>query len=157
MKHRSWIVCTGFLWAIVGFFLLYKGLHLVAEGSLGLKGQNSLAITLFGSGEKGATSLVAIGLLIGFIKGRFVLSKTVKRVCSRIAALPLPIRIGDVYSTSYLVLIGSMMLLGMLLRFIPIPLDVKGVIDVAIGSALLNGSMLYFRSAQSIFRPEPHL
>ena len=37
------------------------------------------------------------------------------------------------------------MLMGMSLRWVSIPYDIKGVIDVAVGSALANGSAFYFR------------
>ena len=150
MGHKSWMMVSGFFWAAVGFFLLYKGLHLIAEGSLGSNAAHSFAASLFGNAEKGAMGLVAFGLFVGFVKGRFVLAKTVRRVCARIAGLSLPIRLKEVYSVSYLVLIGSMIFLGMGLRLVPIPLEIKGVIDVAIGSALLNGSMLYFRVSQTV-------
>jgi hypothetical protein len=43
-----------------------------------------------------------------------------------------------------------MILLGLSMRFMPILIDVRGVIDVAIGFALLNGSMLYFRLARNV-------
>jgi hypothetical protein len=150
MSHKSWIMVSGFFWAIVGFFLLYKGLHLIAEGSLGVMRDQSFAVSLFGSPEKGAMGLVAIGLFVGFIKGRFVLAKTVRRVCTRIVGLTLPISIKEVYSISYLLLIASMIFLGISLRLVPISLEIKGVVDVAIGSALLNGAMLYFRASQAL-------
>ncbi|OGN63431.1 MAG: hypothetical protein A3E80_04260 [Chlamydiae bacterium RIFCSPHIGHO2_12_FULL_49_9] len=132
MKHRSWIALSGFLWFSIGGSLLYKGLKFISQGP---------------SQETG-TMLIALGLAIGFLKGRFVLSKTVARVSNRIAALPLPIRFRDAFSKSYWILIGSMMALGILFRFLPIPIEVRGLIDVAIGSALINGSMLYFRASK---------
>lgn len=89
--------------------------------------------------------LMGVSLFIGFIKGRFVLRRTVLRVSSRILSLPLPIRIKDVYSLSYVCLIGSMMGLGVVFRFVPLPLDVKGMIDVAVGAALIQGALFYFR------------
>ena len=127
MTHRVWIAISGFIWFFIGSMLLYKGLRLL-EGS---------AI---------ASQLIALGLLIGFFKGRFVLSKTVKRVVARIKELPLPIRLKDAYAKSYWILIGSMMALGMVFRFLPISTDIRGTIDITIGSALMNGAMLYFRS-----------
>ena len=148
MKHRAWIAISGFTWFLMGIFLLYKGLHLITQAaflpdSLCYKMRN-----LFGSAQHAATALMALGLVIGFFKGRFVLSKTVKRVVFRIASLPLPIRLKDAYSRSYWILIGSMMALGMFFRFLPIPIDIRGAIDLAIGSALVNGAMLYFRAAR---------
>jgi ectoine hydroxylase-related dioxygenase (phytanoyl-CoA dioxygenase family) len=134
MKHRAWIVFSGILWFCIGISLLYKGLYLISEAAVP-------------SSERQASFLIAIGLMIGFLKGRFVFVKTVRRVVSRIAALELPIRIREVYAPAYWILIGSMMLFGMLFRFLPISNEIRGVIDVAIGSALMHGSFLYFRAA----------
>lgn len=128
MTHRTWIAISGFLWFFIGTFLLYKGLHLVVD-----------------------SASLGIGLVIGFIKGRFVLAKTVRRVVGRIAALPLPIRLKDAYSKSYWILIGSMVVLGMSFRFLPISVGARGIIDVAIGSALINGALLYFRAARATY------
>ena len=134
MKHRGWIAFSGFVWFAIGAMLLYKGLHLISFGQ---------------TAEKNATLLIAVGLLVGFIKGRFVLAKTVRRVVLRICSLSLPIRYKDVYTPSYYFLILGMMGLGILFRFLPIPIDIKGSVDVAIGSALINGAMLYFRAARA--------
>ncbi|MDP1608919.1 MAG: hypothetical protein Q8L98_06370 [Chlamydiales bacterium] len=149
MGRKGWMICSGLVWMMVGLWLLFKGIVLIAEGALGAHPETSLSFRYFASAQQGAALLIALGLLIGFVKGRFVLSKTVRRVCLRISELSLPIHIKHVYAPSYLLLLASMMLLGMLLRFIPIALDLKGAIDVAIGCALLNGSMLYWRAARS--------
>jgi hypothetical protein len=120
MTHRTWILFSGCLWLLMGLWLLSKGLRLIPDS--------------FG--------LIALGLMIGFFKGRFVLSKTVQRVVNHILAQPLPVRFKDAYGKAYWLVIGFMMSLGMVLRFIPN--DVRGVIDVAVGFALINGAMLYF-------------
>ncbi len=125
MKHRGWVALSGFTWFFIGAFLLYKGLHLISQAAFQ---PDSLCQQL-----------------------GFVLSKTVRRVVTRISSLPLPIRLKDAYSPAYWILIASMMALGMLFRFLPIPLDIRGIIDVAIGSALINGAMLYFRASRSIY------
>jgi hypothetical protein len=49
------------------------------------------------------------------------------------------------YDQKYWILLCLMMMLGMMFRFLPIAVDIRGGIDVAIGSALINGAMLYFR------------
>lgn len=140
MKHRGWIALSGFTWFFIGAFLLYKGLHLITEATQG-----------GGLSHQAANIYIAVGLVVGFFKGRFVLVKTVRRVVSRILSLPLPIKFKDAYSPSYWILIASMMALGMLFRFLPIPMEVKGAIDVAIGSALINGAMIYFRAARATY------
>lgn len=130
--------------------LLYKGLHLIADAAFRL---DTLCYSLgqkLGSTQKAATVLIGVALIIGFIKGRFVLVKTVRRVVGRIATLPSPVRLKSAYSPSYWFLIGGMMLLGMVFRFLPLSIDIRGMIDVAIGSALINGAMLYFRAARAI-------
>lgn len=108
--------------------------------------------------DRGQAALlfVAIGLLIGFVKGRFVLAKTVQRVVSRIVSLPTPVRLKDVYTPKYYFLIGGMVSLGMVLKWTPIPPDIKGFVDIAIGSALINGAVLYFRHAVMV-RQNVHL
>lgn len=129
MTHRTWIFISGLIWAQVGGFLLYKGLSILSAF------------------PETASWWIAAGLFVGFIKGRFVLAKTVSRVSDRIASLPLPIRFRDVFSKSYWILIGSMMLLGFALRLVP--LEWRGFVDVTVGSALINGALLYFKSARS--------
>lgn len=147
MKHRGWIVLSGVIWFAIGAMLLYKGLRFI---SLGIVAPTSMCKSLsstLGSEQRAATLFVAFGLLIGFFKGRLVLSKTVRRVVGRILSLPLPIRPSQVYQPAYYLLIGAMVMLGLLFRYLPIPIDLRGMIDVAIGSALVNGALLYFRAS----------
>jgi len=129
MSHRSWISVSGFIWAIAGILLLYKGAKIL-------------------SNEESGSLWLAAAVFLGFLKGRFILSKTVQRISNRIFSLPLPIRWVDAYPKSYWLLISCMMLLGLLMRLVPSLWH--GFIDVAIGSALLYGAMLYFRKAQEV-------
>ena len=140
MKQRGWIIFSGFVWLAIGAMLLYKGLHLVADGTI----LPDSFCSKFAQPETVARLLIGVALLLGFFKGRFVLSKTVRRIVLRIAAMPVPIRFKDVYPASYYYLIAAMMGLGLLFRFLPILIDLRGAIDIAIGSALINGAILYF-------------
>ena len=147
MKHRAYVALSGFMWFFMGGYLLCKGLYFITKapsqiGSLCSKWENP---------QQAATMFLGLGLAIGFLKGRFVLAKTVRRVVTRLSHLPLPIRFTDAYAKSYWILIAFMMALGMSFRFLPVPIDIRGLIDVAVGSALINGSMLFFRAA--ILRP----
>src|SRR6185436_8605397 len=81
--------------------------------------------------------IVCLGLLIGFIKGRTVLAKTVNRITSRINHHSGGLTLSQAYDQKYWIIIGVMMALGMTLRFLPVPADIHGGIDVAIGSALI--------------------
>ena len=131
MKKTFWIFLSGAIWFVAGVLLLYKGIHFLAAAPLD---------------ETVATWWMMAGLTIGFMKGRFVLSKTVRRVVARIESLEPPISFRSVYAPSYWLLIGSMVLLGMSFRWLPIGLQYRGLVDVAIGSALIQGAMLYFRA-----------
>lgn len=149
MKQRGWILSSGATWFVIGIFLMYKGLRFIADAqvdpnSLSFQWNHSL-----GSSSQAGNWIIFFALVVGFAKGRFVFVKTVKKVVSRIRSLSLPIRFSQVYAKSYWILIGSMMMLGMLFRFLPVPIDIRGFIDLAIGSALMNGAMLYFRAARS--------
>lgn len=151
MKQKNWIFVSGLVWIGAGVMLLYKGLRFVAEGTQ-LEGSLSDQFRgVFGSPEQAGTGLIAIGLLLGFIKGRFVLSKTARRVMARILALSPPIHFSQVYAPSYWLLIAGMVGLGMSLRFLPFPVDGRGVVDIAIGSALIHGAMFYFRHLREAY------
>ena len=120
-SKRAWICFSGALWLCIGTLLLTKGLGLL-----------SLPLTL-------------VSVAVGLIKGRMVLSKTVAKMVKRIAALPLPIRMRDVYPVQYYLLIGGMMGLGFVLKWMPLLPFVRGIIDVTVGTALIYGSILYFK------------
>lgn len=148
MKHRQWIAISGFLWLAIGIFLLYKGLHWMAEASTRADSLSFQYQELFGGPQQVANAFIAIALFIGYIKGRFILSKTVNRVVEGIAKLSLPIHFTQVYSRKYFILIGSMIGLGLILKVAPIPVDIRGFVDVTVGTALIQGSILYFRAAR---------
>ncbi|MBS0620384.1 MAG: hypothetical protein JSS61_02875 [Verrucomicrobia bacterium] len=149
-SKETWIAISGVTWFVVGVGLLTIGLRyvmvsafLVASG----KGCIGMLAPHVGGRQQAVLILIGIALTLGFIKGRFVLSKTVKRVVGRILSLQTPIRVSQVYSKGYLLLIGSMMLLGMSMKWLPVPLDLRGMLDVAVGSALMNGGLAYLKIA----------
>jgi hypothetical protein len=147
MNWRVWVAISGLSWMGIGGFLLYKGLNFLHAAALQTGTLCERFQHVCGGPSQVATAFIALGLIIGFFKGRFVLSKTAERLCKRIAALPSPIRPSQVYPPQYLILLSTMIALGIALRFVPI--DIRGLIDVAIGSALLNGSSVYFRFAKT--------
>ncbi len=150
-KKIQWIVISGLVWLAVGFFLLFMGLKHTVHAALDVNEHTiffSKLSALVGGAEQASLLIVSLGLVIGFLKGRMVLAKTVRRVVDRILALPLPIQFTQVYARGYLFLIGGMVMLGVVMKWMPA--DVRGLIDVAVGCALLNGSMLYFRQAMAL-------
>lgn len=125
----GWIVVSGIIWLIIGSFLLSVGLYLLILQS-----------------HEHAIALTFLGLVLGVIKGSFILSKTAKKAIKRIFLFPEPISILQVYPPIYLGLIIGMLLLGMGLKWLEIT-SIRGIIDVAVGFALMSASRVYFYSA----------
>ena len=141
------IALSGITWMGIGILLLIKGFSFIltpsslGDGAIFLPSLSSWV----GSAQQASLLLMCSAIFIGFLKGRLVLRRSADRIISRILSLPNPCSILSIDPRSYLSLLGSMMALGMGLKWIPIPYDLRGFIDIAIGSALTNGSAFYFR------------
>lgn len=157
LKHKSLITIAGLSWLAIGIFLLSMGLRLIVTkasdyefGGLSDSSLLSFVAPISGGFQQAGMILVAVALFIGYFKSRFVLAKTVKRMVTRIRHLQQPAPVYKLYSLSFYVVIAAMMGLGVLMRTTGIPNDIRGLIDVAVGSALINGSLLYFKNAFSV-------
>lgn len=142
---------SGFLWLIAGFNLLPLGLRLLV-GTLDPEGSASSPLLdwlrpYFSQPEQAVQALILFSLFIGFLKGRMILGKTVAREVTRINTLPSPAPLSHLYGKKTVILILLMMGLGFSMRWMSIPPDIRGVIDVAVGAALINGAVLYFKQA----------
>jgi hypothetical protein len=151
-RHSTLIALSGLLWFAVGISLLSLGLSLVMGAVQqiqdGQSPDNYPLLSLTGSVSLAACTILASGMLLGFLKARLVLAKSVNRVVQRIRNLPEPASLFTIYNLPYCILIGSMILLGMTIRFIGLADDIRGFIDITIGTALFNGSSFYFRNAK---------
>lgn len=138
-------------WVSMGVFLLYKGLTLLVELAtfeMPSSFMHSLSQRVGGM-QQAILTCICLGLFVGFMKGRFVLSKTVARLSNRFYSYARPMAFKEMYPVSYLALVGSMVLLGLSLKWLPVPQELRGTVDVAIGSALTNGAFQYLRVAFS--------
>lgn len=149
MNARKWIVVSGLTWLAIGSWLMFKGLKWITQAiTLGEGGPLIRWLTpMTGKVHQTGLVLICVALLIGLIKGRTVLAKTAQRLVLRLRSQQSPITLLQAYDRRYLILLSGMMMLGIVFRFLPIGLDIRGTIDVAIGSALINGAMIYFREA----------
>ncbi len=143
MKRWVYVLLSGAPWFAMGVFLLIKGLKLVVLNCISFS-QNQVLFE-----QREALVWIGIGILIGFIKGRFVLIKSVERIVKRILSLQ-PFHWTKIYTKGYFLLIGLMMSFGVALNLFPISPKVHGLIDVAIGSALINGAMIFLRFALTV-------
>lgn len=157
--HRTLICLAGAVWFCIGFFLLTFGLHLlhqVVKNPLLALEECKFSVFFFciAKTSKNLNPLAVLltsSLLIGYLKGFFVLGRAAKKQVVRISKLPSLVSLKHLYSPGYYALICIMMIFGMLIRFLPITLDTRGSIDIAIGTALICGSVQYFRWATTSY------
>ena len=152
LSHTKLIVISGLIWFGIGLYLLQLGLNLLLAGA-----QNPDASPLLqslapytGSIETAVIALVVIAMFIGYFKGRYVLGKSARRGADRIRAFANPTSLKNIYSAKYYLLLGGMIALGVSIKYLGLSNDVRGLIDTIIGSALINGAMIYFRYAQAV-------
>ncbi len=155
VSHMTLVTISGLVWLAVGAFLLPFGLHLMMasafEANLGTHYPLfSLVSDLTGNAEQAALFITALCLFIGYLKGSRVLSKSVHRSIVRIRQLPSPASLGRIYSPGYYLLLGGMIAIGMSIKFFGLSEDIRGAVDIAVGVALINGAMLYFREAYAL-------
>lgn len=149
LQHVSLVVISGLIWLAIGIFLMIKGLRFIVFAGEECRVLHCLT-PMMGSRDQAAVFLIALGIFAGFIKGRWVLTKSIKRVVNRILSLPAPVKITEMYSRGYYLLLAFMMGIGLMMNLFNVPHDLRGMIDVAIGSALMNGAMGYFRMAYAV-------
>ncbi|MBS3905090.1 MAG: hypothetical protein KGZ39_07175 [Simkania sp.] len=153
IRHITAIRLSGLVWLAVGIMLMMKGVPLLVKATT--NGHSPLVkflIPMVGSADQAAMSLVIFGLLAGLIKGRVVLAKAARKGMQRLVSLSSPLPISQLYPPRYYLLLLIMVGLGVSLRFLGIPADIHGFIDLAVGSALINGGMTYFREGSSVVR-----
>ncbi|MEI6531305.1 MAG: hypothetical protein WCN87_00600, partial [Chlamydiota bacterium] len=149
LKHKSLITIAGIVWLCIGGGLLSQGLRLIVDKAAfhEFEGRGSSSLLSFfadfsGGFQQAGMILIAIALFVGYFKSRFVLAKTVRKMVLRIRQLPEPSPVYKIYSGAFYIVIAAMMGLGILMRVTGIPTDFRGLIDVTVGSALINGSLL---------------
>jgi hypothetical protein len=146
LSHSLLVFLSGLVWFAVGCSLLPLGLKLLVLSS---QTNNEFLMNTFtsyvGNAEYVAILFIALGLFIGYTKSKYVLSKSVKRSVERIKKFPNPTSLFNIYGRVYYILLAGMIGLGASMKYLPN--DVRGIIDVAVGAALINGAILYFRLA----------
>lgn len=154
MKIRHWglVFISGMLWLVMGITLIMRGLRLTVEAVAAPQSSPLMQMLsdYFTSARSTASFLIALAIVLGTLKGRFVLRKAVKRVVNRILSLDHPLKVHQMYSPKFYLLVAFMISLSFFMRVFSVPSDVRGVLDLAVGSALMNGAFLYFRSSSFI-------
>ncbi|MBE9028195.1 hypothetical protein IQ266_00310 [filamentous cyanobacterium LEGE 11480] len=141
LSRQQHLLIAALIWTVVGVGLFTMGLlfwfHLPYLGNLDPK---HLAIG-------------ALMIGIGLAKGKFVLDKTANRVIERTNSLqePNPAKsIFQMFGVKTIALVGSMMFIGYILRATGVSYEIRGLVYLAVGPALLLSSRNYWMSA---FKP----
>ncbi|BAS55214.1 hypothetical protein NIES2135_55180 [Leptolyngbya boryana NIES-2135] len=138
LSYRQHLSIAGAIWTFVGAGLLAMGLlfwfHLPYLGFLDAQHLG------FGS----------LALSVGLIKGKFVLDRTANRVIERAETLqePNPIKsVFQLFGGKTIALIATMMLFGLGLRIAGVSYEIRGLIYLAVGAALLWSCRRYWSAA----------
>lgn len=137
MNKNSLYILAGSVWALVGLFLMIRG-ALMYQTALDTQNASQTALAIS----------IAASVVLGIIKGRFVLSKTARRNKSRIDGLEEPLKVHHVYAKSFYFMIAGMILLGVSLRTFNEYLGgyvVVAAIYCGIGLALMVSSLVYWK------------
>lgn len=149
LSKQVWILISGISWLLIGFLLLKKGIYFILN-SIQESSQtpliDGLSCILKGGRYQIGLCLICIGLFLGLIKNRLILSKTANRISDRVkTSFNHRLSLNEVYDRKYYTILCLMIGFGIAFRWFSLPSDIRGIIDVAIGSALIQGSLLYFR------------
>lgn len=162
VKSKTVIFLSLLLTFMVGIFLIRRGFTLLVASSQEftiLSAENFPLHALFHSlfGAFHTTMLILCGCVVGYIKGKYVISKSTLRNVARLQSLPQPIKITQVYTLPYYLLIAGMISMGILLNALGIPSDIRGLINTAVGYALIEGSLVAYRSVFQLTKSVSHL
>lgn len=147
MKRSSLLGFAAFVWIGSGIGLLARGVSYFFK-----------AVNEQEAGTAGIAIAAAIGLVIGAVKGRFVLAKSARRNKHRIEALPEPTKPWQVFKPLFYVFLASMMGMGIGLRFLFRSGDYGGWLSYGgmlcgIGGALFVSAFVYWFE-DAFFKPK---
>ncbi len=126
---------AGFLWVVIGAFMIYR--------AVGISYQ-------FGSPFNYP---ILIGFIIGYVKHQFVFSKIVKRNLERIRELAphkSKICLFAFQPMQAYLIVMFMVSLGILIKQLGLPDDLRMVIFTMVGTALFLSGIRYFRAIPSV-------
>ncbi len=131
---HSQVLLAGLLWSAVG-------------SALGVMGVAWTVAAVHGASRAG---LHLLAIAAGWLKGRLVLSRSARRTLARIEERGNGRCLGGFLSWWSWLLVASMILVGRLLRSSGLPGSVLGPIYLAIGVALVTGSLTFWQARRRL-------
>ncbi len=152
LTHSKLLAISGLIWLSIGALLLKLGIQFILFGWTATRFSDEGYSSLFpylsqslAGYENACLLLVALGILVGYVKGNVVMRKAAQRAYARISELPNPAPLFSIYSRANYIILAIMMGLGLTMKFLDISYDVRGFIDTAVGIALIQGAIHFFR------------
>ena len=151
MKDYQLVRVAGSLWIIISIFLLYRACVILPMAYRFLDKQEVLQRVYLINIENTSFryilyfTMIALAVLIGQIKGKKILSKLAQKQVNLLMQKNGQLSLKDLFTKRYLIILLCMMLLGKMLSFLQVPLDIRGSIDLAVGIALWIGGRYYYR------------
>lgn len=130
VTHKQHFLNAGFFWTVVGMVMAYFGTKWVWAGFP----------------KKVALVWLVACVVVGLLKGEFVIGKAARRAIGRIDRLPERSPFFQVFTTGQWMLVFGMMMLGMVIRFSGVPKNYRGLVLSAIGFALLWASKYFWNA-----------
>ncbi len=126
-----------FLWFLGGLILSWRGTQFLFNSPDAHPGMVALTVAIL------------LALIVGWAKGKFVLTKTSRRNIERLDQFTQPMRPIYVYGLRSWLIIGVMVLISVSLNFLPVnetTLVIRGGVNLAIGAALIISSLAYLKA-----------
>lgn len=121
---------------IAGMVWIMAGLMLSRVAILWWERYNGAFLILF----------IALGLILGVVKGYFIFSRVVRKNIARIARMEDTAFILAFIPWKTYLLIGLMIMVGMALRHSTLPKQYLAILYLGVGLALILSSLQYFRN-----------
>ena len=138
-----------------GLIRLAQWLWLLGGVSLLLAGVGRLNASMGEISQPVLIGSLVAAVIIGAAKGRFVLGKTAKRNLDRLNEITEPQKMVHVYNTRSWIMIGLMLVISASLTWFAAPMLWRGVVNVAVGLALMVSSRVYSQPQVSDASAEP--
>lgn len=145
LKRKTLLFIAGGVWFSSGLYLMILGLRFL-EASVNTSSTPFLSLLEhYLSRDYALVMVIVAAIILGQLKGRSVMTRAALRASNRILHLPEPAHIKNLYSGRFYLVIVFMISLGVVLKLLQLPLDVRGAVDVVIGTALIQGAVVYFK------------
>jgi len=145
LKKKYQLILLSLIWFCVGIFLLRKGIYFSFSETIKSSFLHQALKTVLADSLQIGFLLILTGLFLGHLKAKKVFAKIVERTLKNLEAHKDPAPFSTTFNKRFFLLIGLMMLLGIALSALGCPTDIRALINVAVGSALIRASFMLYR------------